>query len=246
MRLIRPALSAVLLLVAACNSNPGLDESARNLACETSPLKAQRTVIAGPSSGPVIGLLEEGEVVLTFDDGPHPYRTPRVLNSLAEHCVTAVFFLQGNQVERSPRLARRILDEGHALGSHTYGHPNLIMMAPDAALAETLRGKRVAEIAAEEDVTLFRYPFVAFNTEIDSVIRGSGLIPVEVTTDARDWTDISHKDGVERIMAGLEANGRRGVVLLHDPFPDSQARTDLLLERLRTEGYRTVALVAAP
>ena len=83
---------------------------------------------------------EEDVVAVTFDDGPHPRLTPRVLDMLADHDVRATFFLIGSAAERHPSLVRRILDEGHEVGNHSWSHPHMAYLGPDEARDEVLRG----------------------------------------------------------------------------------------------------------
>src|ERR1700736_3105926 len=109
--------------------------------------------------------LGDHEVVLTFDDGPWPATTPRVLAALARECVRATFFLIGKPASEHPALARRIAAEGHTIGHHTWTHHNLKYMKPDDAEAEIDKGIAADEMALHGVATttpttpFFRFPY---------------------------------------------------------------------------------------
>ncbi|MGQ0832398.1 MAG: polysaccharide deacetylase family protein [Microthrixaceae bacterium] len=83
---------------------------------------------------------DEHAVALTFDDGPHPRLTPRVLDVLADHDVRATFFLIGTAALRHPALVRRLLDDGHEVGNHSWSHASIALLDGDEAREEVLRG----------------------------------------------------------------------------------------------------------
>ena len=97
-------------------------------------------------------------VALTFDDGPHPELTPRILTILREHHVKATFFLIGTEVERHPDLVRRLIDEGHEIGNHTWSHPAMAHLSGPAARAEVMRGSEVIERVSGVHPSWFRSP----------------------------------------------------------------------------------------
>src|ERR1700748_1630064 len=91
--------------------------------------------------------LEDHEVVLTFDDGPWPGTTPKVLAALAHECVLATFFMIGRSAAAHPDMVREIASLGHTIGHHTFGHSNIRYMKPDAAIAEIDKGIAAVEMA---------------------------------------------------------------------------------------------------
>lgn len=115
-------------------------------------------------------------VYLTFDDGPHPPETERVLDVLREHGARATFFLIGSKVSGNEALLRRMLEEGHALGLHTYNHAGTFpLLSFDKMLADVNEGKRAVESVAGKKISLFRPPFGVTNPTIAKVIRTLGL-----------------------------------------------------------------------
>lgn len=115
-------------------------------------------------------------VYLTFDDGPHPPETERVLDVLREHGVRATFFLIGSKVSGNEAVLRRMLEEGHALGLHTYSHAGTFpLLSFDKMLADVNEGKRAVESVAGKKISLFRPPFGVTNPTISKVVRTLGL-----------------------------------------------------------------------
>lgn len=115
-------------------------------------------------------------VYLTFDDGPHPPETERVLDVLREHGARATFFLIGSNVSGNEAVLRRMLEEGHALGLHTYSHAGTFpLLSFDKMLADVNEGKRAVESVAGKKISLFRPPFGVTNPTIAKVIRTLGL-----------------------------------------------------------------------
>ena len=115
-------------------------------------------------------------VYLTFDDGPHPPETERVLDVLRERGARAAFFLIGSKVSGNEAVLRRMLEEGHALGLHTYSHAGTFpLLSFDKMLADVNEGKRAVESVAGKKISLFRPPFGVTNPTISKVIRTLGL-----------------------------------------------------------------------
>lgn len=115
-------------------------------------------------------------VYLTFDDGPHPPETERVLDVLRERGARATFFLIGSKVSGNEAVLRRMLEEGHALGLHTYSHAGTFpLLSFDKMLADVNEGKRAVKSVAGKKISLFRPPFGVTNPTIAKVIRTLGL-----------------------------------------------------------------------
>lgn len=115
-------------------------------------------------------------VYLTFDDGPHPPETERVLDVLREHGARATFFLIGSKVSGNEAVLHRMLEEGHALGLHTYSHAGTFpLLSFDKMLADVNEGKRAVESVAGKKISLFRPPFGVTNPTISKVVRTLGL-----------------------------------------------------------------------
>jgi peptidoglycan/xylan/chitin deacetylase (PgdA/CDA1 family) len=154
-------------------------------------------------------------VALTFDDGPHPIWTPRVLKVLADHRAVATFFVAGHKVEAHPELVRAILDGGHAVALHSHAHDRFFALRSERRVREDLeRGVAALERATGERPILFRPPIGHTNPAIARVVGDLGLVVV-------GWS-VSGLDGLASARpAGVAARVRRGlrdgaIVLLHD------------------------------
>lgn len=241
---MRPASSPSLraLALAGLLALTGCMGGTSEAECGEDALGVSRTLLLTPDSPPPLDQLAPGEVILSFDDGPDLFRTPGVLKALGAECTRATFFLLGREAEARPGLAKDILAAGHSVGSHSLDHANLAELSVEDALANAAAGREAVEAAIGQATPLFRYPFVATTPELSAAMTDAGLIDVTVTADGADWTRNAPEDSVAMILAKLEQTDRRGIILLHDPFAKSAARTRLLLQSLKDEGYQIVAL----
>lgn len=160
-----------------------------------------------------------GEIALTFDDGPNPAWTSRLLELLARHDIRATFFLVGKFASEQPALARSIANAGHAIGNHSWTHPNLARTTA-AKVRDELRNTRDAlEQIGGRPVTLFRPPYGARRPFVLRTARELGMTPVMWNAMTNDWEEPSAERIAERLAAKVEALGRRGHaanIVLHD------------------------------
>jgi peptidoglycan-N-acetylglucosamine deacetylase len=181
-------------------------------------------------------------VALTFDDGPDPHSTPRVLAILAHAHTLATFFMVGRQAAAHPQLVRRVAQAGQQIGGHTWNHRRLDRLPPARAAAEVDCTDRLLARLTGQSVRLLRPPDGAFDRRVVDLAAARGLQLMLWTVDSRDWT----RPGVGRIVATVVRELRPGaIVLLHDGGGDrSQTVAALpgLLRQLHARGYRPVAL----
>jgi peptidoglycan/xylan/chitin deacetylase (PgdA/CDA1 family) len=159
-------------------------------------------------------------VALTFDDGPDEEFTPQVLDVLATHRVRATFFLVGCRARSHPELVRRIVSDGHAVGSHTWSHPRPWAIGGLETLREYRAGRRAIEDISGRDVPLFRPPKGYVTGRIALAALAARLEMWLWTLDPEDW-----QPGVttNQLVARLEALRTGDVVLLHDGLEDPLA-----------------------
>jgi peptidoglycan-N-acetylglucosamine deacetylase len=194
--------------------------------------------------------LADGEVVLTFDDGPWPGTTPRVLDALARECVRATFFLIGRNASAHAQLVRRELAEGHTVAHHTYAHPLLAHMRPEAAMAEIDRGFAAVETAAygqartRPTTPFFRFPGFASTPELLDRLKARGITVFGADLWASDWNAMSPEQELQLVMARLDAAGG-GIILFHDTKAQTAAMLPAFLSALKAGGYRVVHVVPA-
>jgi peptidoglycan/xylan/chitin deacetylase (PgdA/CDA1 family) len=160
-----------------------------------------------------------GELALTFDDGPNPAWTPRLLEILAGHDVRATFFLVGKSAQAEPGLVRRIVAAGHLIGNHSWSHPNLALASPRRVQEELSRTKESLEEIAGAPVRFFRPPFGARRPVVFRVARSLGMVPVLWNAMTSDWREPSADRIAERLALRIDRLQRRGLaanIVLHD------------------------------
>jgi peptidoglycan/xylan/chitin deacetylase (PgdA/CDA1 family) len=160
-----------------------------------------------------------GELALTFDDGPNPAWTPKLLDLLASLQVHATFFLVGRFAQAEPELVRRIAAAGHLIGNHSWSHP-FLSRTPAARVREELaRTSDLLEQIAGVQVRYFRPPFGARRPVVFRIARELGLEPVLWNAITSDWSEPSADRIAERLSAKIDRATRSGYavnVVLHD------------------------------
>ena len=160
-----------------------------------------------------------GELAITFDDGPNPAWTPRLLDALGQSSVKATFFLVGSYAQREPMLVRRIVDEGHLIGNHSWSHPNLALTGTARVHEELRRTNDALEQITGQPVRYFRPPFGARRPGVLRAARKLGLMPVMWNAMTDDWKEASEVRIARRLIEKIERLASRGVagnVVLHD------------------------------
>lgn len=173
-----------------------------------------KTLIAGPDTD-----RQRHIIALTYDDGPSPRNTPPLLDLLAEHNVTATFFMIGEHVRKHTDVARRVVAAGHVVGNHTAMHPNLARKSPARTRQEIATCQKTIEDALGVSPVLFRPPYGARRPDTLRTVRDLGLTPVMWNVTAKDWENIAAAAVQMYVDRAIATNRRRGVasnVLLHD------------------------------
>ena len=189
------------------------------------------------------------QVAITFDDGPDPKWTPQVLDLLKEAGVKAAFFVVGVNAERYPDLVRRIVDEGHEIGNHTYYHPNLAECWPEHVRLELNATQLLIETITGRSTTLFRPPYAADTSpgglsELAPLLIAQDLnyLVVLENIDPQDWA----LPGVDAIVSRVKQQRREGnIILLHDGGGDraeTLAALPRILDYLKTRGDSIVPI----
>jgi peptidoglycan/xylan/chitin deacetylase (PgdA/CDA1 family) len=213
----------------------GRPGSARIVRGALSGETVSRRVVVPPQPG---HLVSPSAVALTFDDGPDPTWTPRVLRLLALAHTRATFCVVGREVAKHPELVRAIVKGGHALCNHTWSHDELLAhRSPAVMRAELARTQAAVRAATGVTPTLFRAPGGAWSPAVEREARRQGMTPLKWQVDPRDWA----RPGAKYVVGVVLATVRPGaVVLLHDGGGDRSqtlAALSFLLPRLRQMGY---------
>ncbi|TDW98147.1 bifunctional polysaccharide deacetylase/glycosyltransferase family 2 protein [Kribbella sp. VKM Ac-2566] len=184
-------------------------------------------------------------IALTFDDGPDPVWTPKILDLLRQQHVHATFFVIGTEVAAHPELARRILAEGHQIALHTFTHANLSTAASWRRALEFRQSQLILAGATGTSTTLFRPPYSSEPSALNDrdwaslqEIRKAGYLSVLSTQDSEDW----RKPGTEQVIANSMPRSTAGqVLLMHDAGGDRSETVEALsklLPRLKARGFR--------
>jgi peptidoglycan/xylan/chitin deacetylase (PgdA/CDA1 family) len=216
------------------------------------PLGVARVVEIDTAGGPGFGFehfkaydfLREGEVVLTFDDGPWPGNTPAVLRALAEQCTKAVFFPIGKHAMWHPEILKQVAAEGHTIGSHTWSHADLSKLTPDQAKEEIEKGVSAVRVAlGQPEAPFFRFPALRHSPELLAYLSGRDIGIFSTDMDSFDFKIRKPEQVIASVVSKLKKHGK-GIVLMHDfQHPTSLALPELLVE-LKTSGYRIVQVKA--
>jgi len=218
-------------------------------------LGTSRTLVIDPSDHTRLGSMQyretlplgPREVVLSFDDGPLPPYSNRVLDVLAAECVKATYFLVGSMARAHPALVRRIAVEGHTIGTHSQNHPfTFHNMSPARAQREIDGG--IASVSAAlhglRPAPFFRIPGLLRASSVEAYLASRGLMTWSADVPSDDWRRISDREIVRRTLARLEAHNG-GMVLLHDIRPATALALPKLLRELKARGFRIVHVVPA-
>jgi peptidoglycan/xylan/chitin deacetylase (PgdA/CDA1 family) len=187
------------------------------------------------------------QLALTYDDGPNDPHTLRLLEVLAKHQVHATFFLIGRYVKQRPDIAREIAGAGHAIGNHTFSHPNLIFASTQQVRTELQQCEQTLYDAVGQHSRLFRPPFGGRRPATLRIARSLELAPVLWNVTGRDWKALP-AENIERKVSRQIRGG--DVILLHDgshvaPGADRSptvVATDRLITRCKSEGYEFVTI----
>jgi peptidoglycan/xylan/chitin deacetylase (PgdA/CDA1 family) len=248
-RILAIALAAAIAPLAAqaepCPGNPNALGTERVLSID-----ANTAPRVGHKSFPSTLPLRAKELVLTFDDGPWPGTTPKVLDALKNECVCATFFLLGRNVEAHPELARREIADGHSIGHHTFSHPLLARMALARAEAEINRGIAEDEFAltgqrrSDPTTPFFRFPGFASNGALLDHLQARHIVVFGADVWASDWLPMAPDQQLRLILARIEQVGS-GIVLFHDTKAQTAKMLPAFLHELKRRGYRIVHVVPA-
>ena len=212
------------------------------------PVRQELSDAAGPAEIPmeILGELDENTLenlveepkyaAITFDDGPQPGTTERLLDGLLERGASATFFVIGEQIAGNEALLRRMRDEGHQIGNHTYSHVRLLEADKDSLEEEVRKVEVLLRETVGEGSFWLRPPYGVIGSERARLIRTP---MVYWSVDPQDWK-LRDKDKV--VEAVLREVGPGDVILLHDCYSTSVDAALEIIDRLQAEGYDFVTV----
>jgi peptidoglycan/xylan/chitin deacetylase (PgdA/CDA1 family) len=224
-----------------CPGNPGALGNSRVVSLDPASLR-----LVGTAQYPQTLPLRDHEVVLSFDDGPSPVTTAKVLDALSAECVKATFFIIGEHANERPDLVRRAFSEGHAIGTHSQTHADLARLPLADAEQEIEAGIQSVQAALGPQAApspFFRAPYLQMTSALEQYLFKREVMVWSIDVDPEDWRPLTAAEVVDRTMRLLETK-RSGIILLHDVQPHTAAAIPALLRTLKMHGYRVVRAVA--
>lgn len=197
------------------------------------------------TSESVVEIMEENyngeelkKIALTFDDGPVDVDggTAYLLDGLFERNVRATFFVTGSRVAQNPDLTRRMYEEGHMIGNHSYNHVNLTLVSEENMRKEIDDTNKIIKSLTGKELAYMRPPYGAWNSRVESY---TDMIPVMWTLDTRDWESRDTQNIVQKVVTNVKEND---IILLHDGYKSSADAAFIIIDKLLEEGYTFVTV----
>lgn len=190
--------------------------------------------------------LRDGEVVLTFDDGPSPRLTNAILDALDAYKVKATFLSVGRMVDRHPETIREVARRGHTVGTHTHDHENLRLVTEESAMEKIRWGyaslhKALAPIG-KKPAPFFRFPYLSDTQVLRTSLADEDMVVLDVDIDSEDYKKATPAQVMARTLRRVEARGR-GIILFHDIQARTAEMMPEFLAALSEGGYEVVHLV---
>lgn len=217
------AAFVVIVLVWGINMTAGGGDHADAVECVTGVMNEEEDV-------------DTPKIAITFDDGPDPYCTERLLDGLKERGAKASFFVMGKQAEAYPELIRRMQEEGHLIGNHTYSHIQLGKNNRETFKEELIKTNEVLQGITGEEPQYVRPPYGSWDKNFETELV---MIPVLWTIDPMDWCSSDVKGIVKKVTQKAKENA---VILLHDEYESSVTAALEIVDILQKQGYEFVTV----
>lgn len=179
---------------------------------------------------------EQKKIAITFDDGPHPYYTEQLLDGLKERGVTATFFVTGEHAKLHPDVIKRMQEEGHLIGNHTYSHIQLTTKNREAYKQELIDTNAVIEEITGEEVQYVRPPYGTWDKKFETELN---MFPVLWTIDPLDWCSSNADCIASKVVEKADEND---IILMHDYYKSSVTAALEVVDELQKEGYTFVTV----
>ena len=208
-------------------------------------LTLSQLVVKYPDTFKLRGSSQEKKVALTFDDGPDTRFTPKVLDALKANQVKATFFVLGAMASTHPDIIRRIVNEGHVIGNHSYSHENLPKLSVDKFQNQIERTESVLQGLIGYAPRLIRPPYGAINEEQVKWIADHHYLIVNWNVDSLDWKSLNSDQVLHNIMQQTKPGS---IILQHSGGADSQDLSGTvqaigpLISKLKAAGYTFVTV----
>lgn len=247
------AHAIVALIAMAIGSTPASADDCKDPA---KALGVSRIVEIDTTNGPMFGsatkrdkeesFLADDEVVLTFDDGPVPWVTKSILDTLDQFCTKATFFAVGRMALSYPASVKDVLARGHTVGTHTWSHPNnLARLSHEKAVDQIERGFAAVALAAATDIApFFRFPGLNDSDELLAYLQDRHIASFTVDVISNDSFIGNPKAIADRTLRLTSARKGGSILLFHDLKRPTARALPAILAGLKSRGYKVVHLVS--
>lgn len=193
-------------------------------------------VLSGHALSMRFSEVEHKRIALTFDDGPHPTYTMELLEGLKERGVQATFFVTGEHAKLHPDVIKRMQEDGHLIGNHTYSHIQLRVGNRQEFKEELQRTNQILEEITGEEVLYVRPPYGSWDKTLEKELN---MLPVLWTVDPTDWSCLNAQIVTNRVLSKVKEND---VILLHDYYATSVEAALKIVDELLKQGYEFVTV----
>jgi len=249
---MRAALALAFAITISAAGAAGAEEAAKPKCDNPNALGVARAVEIDTTGAPGFGFqnfkaydfLNDHEVVLTFDDGPWPGNTERVLKALADQCTKAMFFPIGKHAGWHPEILKKVIAAGHTVGTHTWSHKDLTKMSFEDAKAEFEKGIAAVSIAAGDKpvAPFFRFPALRNPPEMVKYLGERNVAIFSTDWDSFDFKARRPEQVVHAVLDRLTKHGK-GIILMHDFQHATSEAVPEILKRLKEKGFKIVQVV---
>lgn len=177
-----------------------------------------------------------GPYLTSADDGPHPYYTEQLLDGLAQRNVHATFFVTGEHAQLHPDIIKRMSEEGHLIGNHTYSHIQLTKSNSEEFKEELIKTNEIIKEITGNEVLYVRPPYGSWDKKFESELN---MFPVLWSVDPLDWCSSNVSCITEKIVENVEEND---IILMHDYYDTSVTAALKAVDELQKEGYTFVTV----
>lgn len=176
------------------------------------------------------------KIALTFDDGPHPYYTDQLLDGLKDRGVHATFFVTGEHAALHPDIIKRMQEEGHLIGNHTYSHIQLRSDNREEFKEQLIKTNEIIKEITGEEVEYVRPPYGSWDKKFETELN---MFPVLWTVDPLDWCSHNVSCITQKVVEKVEEND---IILMHDYYDTTVTAALNIVDELTEEGYTFVTV----
>lgn len=183
---------------------------------------------------------ETNVVLLTFDDGPNPEVSTKILNTLDKHKAKAIFFMNGPQIEKNPELVKLVHERGQMIGNHSWDHIDLSAESKDSVVKQMGDVQKAVMDITETAPIFIRPPYLSINENVTQVAEENNLNIMTLTIDSRDWEMSAEKNDPEELAQRIADQLHPGANILMHEFPWTAEALEILLTKATEKGYSFV------